>query len=190
MDQNEKLAMYGVIHVLAIDGYSRKIVGFVTIPRKNPITIYNTPLLYQCGLWDQVRTDHGTEFALIETVQQLLSDHRRHRSRHPMFRTTSRQNHRAERIWPEINRRINYPLKEVLVAMENAGDIDMTDDIVKFCVSWVTIKTLMPAVETFVSAWNCHCIPGRRAWRHTHLFHAHSVKVPVKSGHFSGRTGH
>ena len=40
--QNEKLVMYGVTHVLAVDGYSRKIVGFVTMPRKNPITIYYT----------------------------------------------------------------------------------------------------------------------------------------------------
>ena len=27
-DQNEKLNMFGVTHVLAIDGYSRKVVGF------------------------------------------------------------------------------------------------------------------------------------------------------------------
>lgn len=33
-DQNEKLVMYGVTHVLAVDGYSRKIVGFVTMPRR------------------------------------------------------------------------------------------------------------------------------------------------------------
>jgi len=57
LDQNEKLVMYGVVHVLAIDGYSRKLVGLVTMPRKNPITIYNTlfqPVLQQHGLWDQV----------------------------------------------------------------------------------------------------------------------------------------
>lgn len=38
-DQNENLVMYGVTHVLAVDGYSRKIV------RKNPITIYNTVIM-------------------------------------------------------------------------------------------------------------------------------------------------
>ena len=182
LDQNEKLAMYGVIHVVAVDGYSRKIVGLVTIPRKNPIAIYNTlfrPLLCQHGLWDQVRTDHGTEFALVATVQQLVSDYRRRHSRHPVFRTTSRQNHRAERIWPEINRRINYPLKEVLVAMENAGDIDMTDNVVKFCVSWVTIKTLTPAIEAFVSAWNCHRIPGRNGGIPNMLARANNQVTPI-----------
>ena len=47
--------MYGVVHVLAIDGYSRKIVGFVTI-QKNPIMIYDLlfrPYLLEYGVWDQ-----------------------------------------------------------------------------------------------------------------------------------------
>ena len=41
MDQNEKCVMFGVTHVVAVDGYSRKIVGFITIPKKNPILIYD-----------------------------------------------------------------------------------------------------------------------------------------------------
>ena len=40
IDQNEKLAMYGVTHVCARDGYSGKIVGFVTMPVKNNVEIY------------------------------------------------------------------------------------------------------------------------------------------------------
>lgn len=43
LDQNEKLSMYGVTHVMAVDGYSRKIVGMISIPVKNPITIYSSP---------------------------------------------------------------------------------------------------------------------------------------------------
>ena len=39
-DQNEKLNMFRVVHVLAVDGYSCKIVGFITLPRKNPTTVY------------------------------------------------------------------------------------------------------------------------------------------------------
>jgi len=31
-DQNEKLVMFGVTHICAVDGYSGKIVGFVTMP--------------------------------------------------------------------------------------------------------------------------------------------------------------
>jgi hypothetical protein len=36
-DQNEKLAMYGVTHVMAVDGLSRKIVGMISIPLKIPL---------------------------------------------------------------------------------------------------------------------------------------------------------
>ena len=81
MDQNEKLVMYGVVHVVAIDGYSRRIVGFATMPRKNPITIYATimrPLLLAEGIWDQLRFDHGREFTLVTTVQEYLTQHRVH----------------------------------------------------------------------------------------------------------------
>lgn len=41
IDQNEKLVMFGVTHVMAIDGYSKKIVGHSTMPIKNNIIIYD-----------------------------------------------------------------------------------------------------------------------------------------------------
>ncbi len=40
IDQNEKIAMYGVTHVCAIDGYSGRIVGFVSMPIKSNQIIY------------------------------------------------------------------------------------------------------------------------------------------------------
>lgn len=40
-DQNEKLGMYGVVHVCARDGYSGMIVGHATMSKKNNIVIYN-----------------------------------------------------------------------------------------------------------------------------------------------------
>ena len=44
LDQNEKLAMFGVTHVLAVDGYSSEIVTYSTMPRKNNLTIYDNVL--------------------------------------------------------------------------------------------------------------------------------------------------
>ena len=41
VDQNEKLVMYGVVHVCARDGYSGMIVGHCTMPVKNNIVIYD-----------------------------------------------------------------------------------------------------------------------------------------------------
>ena len=40
LDQNEKLGMFEVTHVLAIDGYSSKIVAHSTMPMKNNLVIY------------------------------------------------------------------------------------------------------------------------------------------------------
>jgi hypothetical protein len=40
MDQNEKLIMSGVAHVIAVDGYSGMIVAHLTIPIKNNRLIY------------------------------------------------------------------------------------------------------------------------------------------------------
>ena len=34
IDQNEKLVMFGVTHIIAVDGYSKKIVANATMPVK------------------------------------------------------------------------------------------------------------------------------------------------------------
>ena len=39
-DQNEKLIRFGVTHVAASDGYSGKLLGIISMPIKNCITIY------------------------------------------------------------------------------------------------------------------------------------------------------
>ena len=109
LDQNEKLARFGITHVAAIDGYSRKIVGFITIPRKNAIAIYNAlfkPMLINEGLWEQLRVDHGREFALVIAIQKELQSLRYHNHHRPVIQSMSTQNHRLERLWPEINQRI------------------------------------------------------------------------------------
>ena len=46
IDQNEKLIMFGVTHVIARDGYSGKIVRFMTMPIKNNLAIYESVFRY------------------------------------------------------------------------------------------------------------------------------------------------
>ena len=41
IDQNEKLVMFSLTHITAIDGFSGKIVAHVIIPLKNSILIYD-----------------------------------------------------------------------------------------------------------------------------------------------------
>ena len=40
MDQNEKCVMFGLTHVIAVDGYSGMIVAYKSMPTKNNLTIY------------------------------------------------------------------------------------------------------------------------------------------------------
>lgn len=42
IDQNEKLVMFGLTHISAIDGYSGKIVGHLILPVKNNVLIYES----------------------------------------------------------------------------------------------------------------------------------------------------
>uniref|UniRef100_A0A1X7U0L1 Integrase core domain-containing protein n=1 Tax=Amphimedon queenslandica TaxID=400682 RepID=A0A1X7U0L1_AMPQE len=113
--------MFGIVHILAIDGFSRKIVGLIIILRKNPIDFYNAlyrPLLLTEGIWEQIRVDHGTEFCMIGKVQQHISQYRNRTRRLPFLQNTSHCNHRVERLWVEVNQRINYFIKRILVSMK------------------------------------------------------------------------
>lgn len=40
IDQNEKMVMYGVTHICAIDGFSGNIVAFASMPVKNAVEMY------------------------------------------------------------------------------------------------------------------------------------------------------
>ena len=144
--------MFGVTHILAIDGYSHKIVGFSTIPQKNSIVVYDMLfglLLLSQGLWEQVRVDHSTEFTLVATAQSYLSPLHHTQTHQPIFQSLSHNNHRAERIWPEINQHVNYPIKRVIINMENTEVTNMSDEVTKYCV---------------VGCYRCH------GWSHLYIY--------------------
>ncbi|XP_041917008.1 uncharacterized protein LOC121681365 isoform X2 [Alosa sapidissima] len=92
MDQNEKLVMFGATHVLAIDGFSSKIVGYATMPVKNNVKIYEDvyrSAVMKYGLWDQVRVDHGREFYLTLFMQENLKAYPHNQERRPYLQTKS-----------------------------------------------------------------------------------------------------
>lgn len=63
-------------------------------------------------------------------------------------------------MWVEVNGRVNYPIKTVLVQMEQNNELDLNCDHVKYCVSWFTIHVAHIGTTLFVQAWNDHSIPG------------------------------
>lgn len=87
-----------------------------------------------------MRVDHGTEFCLCIFVQELLKNRRHDNSRAPWRQTTSTKNYRAERLWPEENSRVNYPLKKALCIIKEQEIFNMEDPMASFAVSWLTIN--------------------------------------------------
>ncbi|XP_060782698.1 uncharacterized protein LOC132889896 [Neoarius graeffei] len=164
LDQNEKLVMFGVTHVVAIDGFSKKVVGHSTMPIKNNLAIYEDvfrPAVLANGMWDQVHLDHGKEFYLTLFIQELLSSHHYNQETRPYMQTPSTRNHIVERIWPEINNRVNYPLKTALLQLVDQEVLDMDDSLVRYCVSCLTGQLCQIGLTRVVESWNAHRIPGK-----------------------------
>ncbi|XP_028413701.1 uncharacterized protein LOC114536555 [Dendronephthya gigantea] len=162
LDQNEKIAMFGVTHVCAIDGYSRFITAFSCMPVKNNVVIYDMfrNIILNEGLFDQIRVDHGMEFVLLLYVQEMLAEFRTNQGRDPHRQTESKKNLVIERFWVEVNARVNYPIKSALRQMEERNLIDMELENVKHSVSSVSLKVAFVGMEKAVRSWNHHAIPG------------------------------
>ena len=101
---------------------------------------------------------------------------------HPSTYTLTFQNHKIERFWVEINKRVNYPLKIVLVEMENNHSIrtqDQSDSTHCFCVSWITLRVATVGTTLAVQAWNEHPIPGELSAGNV-IKHKHSIHIHVQ----------
>ena len=140
-----------------IDGCSTLIVGYTSIPIKNPILIYEyvfRPAVSKYGVWEQVRMDHGREFALVIFIQQVLSCCRLEGRKQSFKQTRSTENNVAERMWPEVNQRINYPVKRAMneiIETDNTGIFDIENHTFKFCVSWMMLHITKNAMDHFVN---------------------------------------
>ena len=60
------------------------------------------------------------------------------------------QNHIVERIWVELNTRVNYPRKMILQEMTDANEISMENSIHRHCTSWLVVLNLA-SITTAVS---------------------------------------
>ena len=71
------------------------------------------------------------------------------------------KNHTVERLWVEVNNRINYPLKRILIRMVERQEVDINNDHHKYCISWFTIHVSNVGLKLLVQSWNNHPLPSK-----------------------------
>ena len=64
----------------------------------------------------------------------------------------------AEGKWPEVNQRVIYPIKDVLVRMET--NLMISDPAVQFCLSFITVDVAENRLRRVQESWNLHLIEG------------------------------
>ena len=64
----------------------------------------------------------------------------------------------AEGKWPEVNQRVIYPIKDVLVRMET--NLMISDPAVQFCLSFITMNVAEIRLRRVQESWNLHLIEG------------------------------
>uniref|UniRef100_A0A914VHF4 Integrase catalytic domain-containing protein n=1 Tax=Plectus sambesii TaxID=2011161 RepID=A0A914VHF4_9BILA len=169
MDQNEKLAMYGVVFVIAIDGLTAFITRAAVMPRKNNQTIYESVFaasVTDYGLWDKVIVDKGREFFLCLFIQHYLKDFRvrpdeTESSRRPCYaQVTSQKNNRVERVWNEVNQRVGYPIKKAIREMEGNESFNSSNQAHLFASSILGCTVAEVMLSRCVGAWNYRSVEG------------------------------
>ena len=90
-----------------------------------------------------------------------------------------------ERIWPEVNARVNYPIKQILVEMDNDLAVDMNNEIHKNSVSSVACLVAGFGLKRVVLSWNEHPIPGNQLARKKSMYGTCFWTATLVSGHVS-----
>ena len=111
------------------------------------------------GLWEQVCVNSGQEFNLVCHIQGYLRDQRRNPTIDPFKSTKSTDNNIIERIWVEVNSRVNYPIKNALGQFATDGLIGMMQGHAKFAVSWVSCRIAKVNLQILAAACNHYSVP-------------------------------
>lgn len=128
--------------------------------------------------------DHGREFYLVLYIHEFLRLAGRGDPHIASYvQTTSTNNHITERIWVELNHRVTYPIKRVIVSMDDQGIVDMSCSITKFSVSTLLLRVCEVGMTRMVAAWNSHPIPrhgipNRLQEEAYHTSMIHNLEVP------------
>ena len=64
-------------------------------------------------------------------------------------------------MWVEVNRRVNYPLKQCIIDMIENRLLNMDSPMVKYCVSWISLNVCRVGLDLLIQSWNDHPVPSK-----------------------------
>ena len=82
----------------------------------------------------------------------MLKGYRTSQEKDPWKQTKSTENNAIERFWPEMNSRVNYPIKRAMIRICEEKDLDTSEPVLKYCFSWISIYVATAAAEHLIKS--------------------------------------
>ncbi|KAF5276964.1 hypothetical protein FQR65_LT16112 [Abscondita terminalis] len=160
IDAHLKLSRWGFVIHGCIDGYSRMIiyVKCATSIQAEPVLKFFLDAVNVHGLPSRVRSDHGYENLFVALIMNLIRGV--HRGSHITGKSV--HNQRIERLWLDVYKEVVSNIQTELYSLEDDGLLDIDNDLHKFCVQYIYLKTINLRLSSFKNAWNEHKIRTER----------------------------
>ena len=165
-DLNCKLVDLSIFWTACVDGATRTVTWFEPIADRRPLTVfpYFESAVRALGMPDQLITDHGKENVLMafacNLVQGMMPD--------PPLRPAhvavmSIVNVRVERLWGDVNVRVNRYVRMWAFHLEGQHNFNPSDPIHLGAFHRVTMPALKAAAATYMQSRNNRRIKGPNA---------------------------
>lgn len=154
IDGNHKLIRWRFVIHGGIDGYSRLITYLHCSTDNTSATVLRLfqEATHQYGIPSRVRCDMGVENRSVARFMIGV----RGTDRSSVITGLSVHNQRVERLWCEVNRRVNSVFRERFYSLEDDGMLDPMNELDMFCLHFVYLNAINEALAEFIVQYNNH----------------------------------